>query len=264
MSAPARHPVRLRGAGGAARRAAGSCRRCPICSGSRARRWRASRCCVLFRLAPPHRAGADRDAAGAAGAAAVGDPVRRHARRRHLRAQLPRARSAARAGLPGVWSLLLLAVGPLGRRRRSGRAGGVVFPYFLQAALLWAYYHLVRQHWGFVALYRRRAPDDPTPARLDEAFLWLGCLYPFVRFSLTPAFAASGSAAAASRAARPRGAPRARRRGRAGGGGAGGRLDQARRGARASAPSTAHGDRHRVPPRHLRAARRTCSRSPRR
>jgi hypothetical protein len=68
----------------------------------------------------------------------------------------------------------------------------MVFPYFLQAALLWAYYHLVRQHWGFVALYRRRAPDDPTPVRLDEAFLWLGCLYPFLRFSLTPAFAASG------------------------------------------------------------------------
>ena len=73
----------------------------------------------------------------------------------------------------------------MGRGRRR-------LPFFLQAALLWAYYHLVRQHWGFVALYRRRTPGDPTPARLDEAFLWLGCLYPFVRFSLTPAFVASG------------------------------------------------------------------------
>jgi hypothetical protein len=50
----------------------------------------------------------------------------------------------------------------------------------------------VRQHWGFVALYRRRAPHDATPARLDEALLWLGCLHPFVRFSLTPAYAGSG------------------------------------------------------------------------
>jgi hypothetical protein len=50
----------------------------------------------------------------------------------------------------------------------------------------------VRQHWGFVALYRRRAPADPTPARLDEAILWIGCLVPFVWFSLTPAYARSG------------------------------------------------------------------------
>jgi hypothetical protein len=98
---------------------------------------------------------------------------------------------AERAGLPGVWSLLLLAVGPVAAVA-DWAASGVLFPYFVQAALLWAYYHLVRQHWGFVALYRRRAADDPTPARLDEAFLWLGCLYPFVRFSLTPAFASSG------------------------------------------------------------------------
>jgi hypothetical protein len=98
---------------------------------------------------------------------------------------------AARTGLPGVWSLLLFVVGPLAAVADHA-AGGLLFPYFLQAALLWAYYHLVRQHWGFVALYRRRATGDHTPARLDEAFLWLGCLYPFVRFSLTPAFAASG------------------------------------------------------------------------
>jgi hypothetical protein len=96
-----------------------------------------------------------------------------------------------RAGLPGAWSLAMLAIGPLAAVA-DWAAGGVVFPYFLQAALLWAYYHLVRQHWGFVALYRRKSPDDPTPARLDEAFLWLGCLYPFVRFSLTPAFATTG------------------------------------------------------------------------
>jgi hypothetical protein len=98
---------------------------------------------------------------------------------------------AERAGLPGAWSLLVLVVGPAAAAA-DWATHGVVFPYFVQAALLWAYYHLVRQHWGFVALYRRRPPDDPTPARLDEAFLWLGCLYPFVRFSLTPAFASSG------------------------------------------------------------------------
>src|SRR5688572_31114345 len=99
----------------------------------------------------------------------------------------------ARAGLPGRWSWLLLAVGPLVAILDATLfgAGGPLFRYFLLGALLWAYWHLVRQHWGFVALYRRRAPDG-VPARLDEALLWLGCLYPFVRFSLGPAYAAAG------------------------------------------------------------------------
>ena len=95
------------------------------------------------------------------------------------------------AGLPGGWSWLLLAVGPVIAVADRALAPGVLFPYFLLGALLWAYWHLVRQHWGFVALYRRKAEDE-VPARLDEALLWLGCLYPFVRFSLGPAYAASG------------------------------------------------------------------------
>jgi hypothetical protein len=97
----------------------------------------------------------------------------------------------ARAGLPGAWSWLLLAVGPLVAIADRALAPGHLFPYFLLGALLWAYWHLVRQHWGFVALYRRRS-SDPAPVRLDEALLWFGCLYPFVRFSLGPAYAASG------------------------------------------------------------------------
>ena len=61
---------------------------------------------------------ADRDAAGAARAAAVGDPVRRHPRRRHLRAQLPRARRQARApAFPARWSLA--AARGRARSRRS-------------------------------------------------------------------------------------------------------------------------------------------------
>jgi hypothetical protein len=106
----------------------------------------------------------------------------------------------AREGLPGPWSFALLAVGPLlavvdhlGFPSAAGAwLGGPLFRLFLLGALLWAYWHLVRQHWGFVALYRRRASADPTPARLDEALLWFGCLVPFVRFSLTPAYARSG------------------------------------------------------------------------
>ena len=94
------------------------------------------------------------------------------------------------AGLPGRRSWLLLAVGPA-VAVADAASGARLFPFFLLGALLWAYWHLVRQHWGFVALYRRRAPDG-VPARLDEALLWLGCLYPFIRFSLGPAYAAAG------------------------------------------------------------------------
>jgi hypothetical protein len=98
-----------------------------------------------------------------------------------------------RAGLPGRWSLALLAVGPLAAviDHVVPPARGRLFPIFLLAAFLWAYWHLVRQHWGFLALYRRRA-DDATPAVLDQAVLWLGCLWPFARFSLDPAYAGSG------------------------------------------------------------------------
>jgi hypothetical protein len=96
----------------------------------------------------------------------------------------------AQAGLPGRWSWWLLGAGPV-VAIIDRVVGGGLFPFFLLAAVLWAYWHLVRQHWGFVALYRRRA-GDVVPARLDEALLWLGCLYPFVRFSLGPAYAASG------------------------------------------------------------------------
>ena len=108
--------------------------------------------------------------------------------------------AAARAGLPDLRWLGLLAVGPalavidhlVSPAGAAAPTGGPLFALFLLGALLWAYFHLVRQHGGFVALYRRRAPHDPAPARLDEAILWLGCLYPFVRFSLTPAYASAG------------------------------------------------------------------------
>lgn len=96
----------------------------------------------------------------------------------------------ARDGLPGPWSWLLLAVGPA-VALVDALVGGGLFRHFLLGAVLWAYWHLVRQHWGFVALYRRRGQDG-VPSRLDEAVLWVGCLYPFIRFSLGPGYAAAG------------------------------------------------------------------------
>jgi hypothetical protein len=89
-----------------------------------------------------------------------------------------------RDGLPGARWLWLLAVGPAAALIDHFLLP--VFPAFLLAAFLWAYWHLVRQHWGFVALYRRGART-----RLGW-LLWLGCIYPFARFGLSPAYLASG------------------------------------------------------------------------
>src|SRR5438045_6335827 len=75
-----------------------------------------------------------------------------------------------------IGSLLFFVVGPL-----MVLAGlGLVF-FFLAA--LWAYYHLVKQHYGFMVLYKKKNGDlDRTDNFLDRAFLLLAFTYPFVFF----------------------------------------------------------------------------------
>jgi hypothetical protein len=95
---------------------------------------------------------------------------------------------ASRAALPGRWSWAVLGVGPA-----IALLAASLFPFFQLAAYLWAYWHLVRQHYGFVMLYRRRAGEsNRRGARVDSLLLWIGCLYPYLRFSLTEAYARSG------------------------------------------------------------------------
>jgi len=108
----------------------------------------------------------------------------------------------SRAGLPGAWSWGLLALGPAvalldGALRATTRSepvgAGWLFQAFLFAAYLWAYWHLVRQHYGFLMLYRKRAGENERRgARLDSLILWVGCLYPYLRFSLSESYARSG------------------------------------------------------------------------
>jgi len=101
---------------------------------------------------------------------------------------------ASRERLPGRWSWGLLATGPaVAVVDGLLVAPGVLFPLFLLAAYLWAYWHLVRQHYGFLMLYRKRAGEtDPRGAGLDSFVLWAGCLYPYLRFSLGEPYAQSG------------------------------------------------------------------------
>jgi hypothetical protein len=76
-----------------------------------------------------------------------------------------------------LWgSLLFFAVGPL-----MVYAGlGLVF-FFLAA--LWAYYHLVKQHYGFMVLYKKKNNDlAPVDNALDRLLLLFAFNYPFVAF----------------------------------------------------------------------------------
>jgi len=106
--------------------------------------------------------------------------------------------ATSRAGLPGPACFLWLLVGPVAAvidhlwfaqdTSLLGHAG-LLFRYFLVFAFIWAYWHLIRQHYGLMRLYARKS-GEPA-GRLDTAFLWVGSLYPYLRFSLSDAYAAT-------------------------------------------------------------------------
>ncbi|MES2215591.1 MAG: hypothetical protein V4485_06265 [Pseudomonadota bacterium] len=52
-------------------------------------------------------------------------------------------------------------------------------------SLCFAYYHLARQHWGFISLYRLKNNEtDVVSRKVDALVLTSGILYPFVKFIL--------------------------------------------------------------------------------
>lgn len=76
-----------------------------------------------------------------------------------------------------LWgSLLFFAIGPI----MVLAGAGLVF-FFLAA--LWAYYHLVKQHYGFMVLYKKKNNDlAPIDNALDRMLLLFAFNYPFVAF----------------------------------------------------------------------------------
>ncbi|MCM3870645.1 MAG: hypothetical protein ND895_08135 [Pyrinomonadaceae bacterium] len=76
-----------------------------------------------------------------------------------------------------LWgSLLFFVVGPL----MVFLGAGLIF-FFVAA--LWAYYHLVKQHYGFMVLYKKKNGDlAPVDNALDRLFLFFAFNYPFVAF----------------------------------------------------------------------------------
>src|SRR5438874_36017 len=73
-------------------------------------------------------------------------------------------------------SLLFFVVGPTMVLLGAG------FTFFFLAAL-WAYYHLVKQHYGFMVLYKKKNNDlAPVDNALDRWLLMFAFNYPFVAF----------------------------------------------------------------------------------
>jgi len=73
-------------------------------------------------------------------------------------------------------SLLFFVIGPLMVLL------GLGFTFFFLAAL-WAYYHLVKQHYGFMVLYKKKNSDlAPLDNALDRWLLMFAFNYPFVAF----------------------------------------------------------------------------------
>ena len=63
-------------------------------------------------------------------------------------------------------------------KKETMAIGAIAFFTFFR---LWAYYHVVRQHWGFFALYKRKANDYGTH-RLDYWFFNLTMYMPLIMF----------------------------------------------------------------------------------
>lgn len=101
------------------------------------------------------------------------------------RTYLDRSERLARARLLR-WSLAFFALGPAAVFL-SGVAG-TRLPYdlFLTVCLLWAYWHVMRQHYGVMVLYKRKASDcDRADDQVDSIALYVGLLAPLVSFAVS-------------------------------------------------------------------------------
>ncbi len=80
-------------------------------------------------------------------------------------------------------SLAFFALGPatVGLSVVAGRR--LPYDVFLAFCTAWAYWHVVRQHYGVMVLYKKKAGDtDRTDDRFDGIVLYVGLLAPLVSF----------------------------------------------------------------------------------
>ncbi len=88
-----------------------------------------------------------------------------------------------------TWSLLWFLAGPamllIGYALYEFGVGFYELPWkiFLVFFGLWAYWHVVRQHYGFLRLYQKKGGEkNIVDQKLDSALLYMGLLLPFVAF----------------------------------------------------------------------------------
>ncbi|MCP3100601.1 hypothetical protein LZ198_17155 [Myxococcus sp. K15C18031901] len=85
-----------------------------------------------------------------------------------------------------VGSLAWFGAGPLCFAVSVALGSKLPFVSFLTFASLWAYWHVVRQHYGLMVLYQRKGGESsPVDRRLDSVTLYVGLLAPFVAFAVT-------------------------------------------------------------------------------
>lgn len=90
-----------------------------------------------------------------------------------------------------LWSLSWLLVGPLMivfsylLHHLGFMNYTTPFLFFVLFFNLWAYWHVVRQHFGIMSLYKKKNNDyHPSDTRADKAVLYGGLLAPFVAFGV--------------------------------------------------------------------------------
>lgn len=90
---------------------------------------------------------------------------------------------AARAGMLRS-SLGFFALGPAAVALSALAGRRLPYDLFLTVCTLWAYWHVVRQHYGVMVLYEKKAGDtDVIDERVDRIFLYVGLLAPVVGFA---------------------------------------------------------------------------------
>lgn len=91
---------------------------------------------------------------------------------------------AARAALLRT-SLLFFALGPTSVALAVVIGQRLPYDLFLTVCTLWAYWHVVRQHYGVMVLYKKKAGDTaPADDRIDSLFLYVGLLAPILSFAI--------------------------------------------------------------------------------
>jgi hypothetical protein len=84
-----------------------------------------------------------------------------------------------------AWSLLAFAAGPLALLAGRALHSAEPFQLFLGLAVFYAYYHVVRQHYGFLALYNTVERSSRAAFSIEKWALYVGCWTPYAYFLIT-------------------------------------------------------------------------------